>query len=314
MEDPELTPIQSWWNWCSESFGQMFIGVTAPLLLIFAVGVLVFTGGGDGGSSLTPQPPRSDVAGACVGSTPGVTGGVCATGTVSTAPDSLVVRTATPVPPTATPAPRSYTVQAGDTLSVICASEVSDLDLDACIDAIVDLSGLGGPDEITEGQSLRLPAASKATPAAGTPTTSTRSTTSATPVSPAEAPSSTSDVVFEPESSDEETTEAEATEVPAEETESGPTASLVALDEPEDDDEPVAEPTLTPTPEIIPEIPSWYSRENATLYTVQPGDTLITICIEQAPDLSVSDCVHLTMDLNDMDDPEVYAYEGILIP
>lgn len=60
--------------------------------------------------------------------------------------------------PTQTPAPVTYTVQTGESLTSICASELPDLP--DCVEAIVTLNGLAGPDVIAVGQVLELPSAS----------------------------------------------------------------------------------------------------------------------------------------------------------
>ena len=64
----------------------------------------------------------------------------------------------TPPTATATPVPVTYTVQAGDSLTSICASELPQLP--DCVQAVVTLNKLAGPDVIAVGQVLQLPPAS----------------------------------------------------------------------------------------------------------------------------------------------------------
>ncbi len=280
--------VRTWWDWCSESLGHTFAGVTAPLLVVAAFIVVVFfanTGGDDG----SPQPPRSDVAGICVTATPGSDALVTCGTTV--APDSLLVSTATPVPPTPTPAPRKYTVKAGDALSLICSNEVPNLEMDACIDAIVKLSGLGGPNEIFEGQVLELP------PSSGTSATSTRRTTTTTTTSV--APTATA-VIVEPTPTEEPVTEAEPT----------PAASLVAIDptaEPAEEDA-TTEPETTPTDEDL-------AATEGTEYTVQSGDSLLGICVAEEPNMNEDDCIEFVVLLNDLDGPDqIYEGQVLVLP
>jgi hypothetical protein len=202
-------------------------------------------------------------------------------------------------------------VQAGDTLSLICSAEVPEMPVDTCVAAVVRLSGLGGPDEIVEGQTLRLPAST-----AATPTTSTRpnggATATRTPQPPAAAPA----VVFEPEPAGDEDDVSEGTTEDSADA-SKPSASLVALgpDGLPPSPTPTATATAVPTATPVPTLPPGFDREDATLYTVQPGDSLLTICAEQVPQYSVPDCVYLVVELNDLQGPDqVYAHQGILLP
>jgi nucleoid-associated protein YgaU len=287
----------------------MFVGVTAPLLLVLMLAVFLFAHGGDN-DSLTPEPPRSDIASACSGAN----SAGCPTSVSALAPTGVVVRTATPVPPTPTPGPRSYTVEAGDTLSLICAAEVAEMAIDACIAAVVRLSDLDGPDDIVEGQTLRLP------PKAGsTPTSSTRPASSATATRTPQPQAGAPDVVFEPEPEDDDASDEvnESSADAAEADESKPAASLVALGPDGQPPTPTATATATPspTPSPVPTLPPGFRREDATLYTVKPGDNLLSICAEQVPQYSVPDCVYLVVQLNDLQAPdEVYAYQGLLLP
>ena len=291
----------------------MFVGVTAPLLFALVFVALVFANGGN--EDLTPQPPQSDVAGACVDATPsGVDAPPCSTSVSAIAPTGVVVQTATAVPPTATPAPRSYTVQAGDTLSLICAAEVPEMPIDTCVAAVVSLSDLGGPDEIVEGQTLRLPADT-----AATPTTSTRPAVVAKATRTPQVQAAVTDLIFETESSDDEDEVSEDTteEGATDDDDSSPSASLVALgpDGLPPSPTPTATATAMPTATPVPTLPPGFVREDATLYTVQPGDSLLTICAEQVPQYSVPDCVYLVVELNDLQGPDqVYAHQGLLLP
>ncbi len=273
--------VHVWWDWCSESLGHTFAGVTAPLLLLSGLFVVIFYATGSSDEPL-PQPPRSDVAGICVTATPGpqgltVCGTAGATGALAASP--------TPIPPTATPAPKTYTVKSGDTLLRICANQVPSMGPDGCVDSIIQLTGLSGPDEmIYEGQQLTLP------PNSGTPTATTHYTA---------APTSTP--VVEPT----------ATQEPATETESAPTpsASLVAIETATPADEATAAPEdTTPTDEAI-------ANSQGKEYTVESGDSLSSICASEVADMTVDDCVAFVVLLNNMDGPDqIAAGDTILIP
>jgi LysM repeat protein len=83
------------------------------------------------------------------------------TPTVST-PTAIVPPTAavepsptTPSEPTATPEPATYTVQAGDTLTLICNAERPNVP--DCVEQVVTLNALAGADQIAVGQELQLP-------------------------------------------------------------------------------------------------------------------------------------------------------------
>ena len=297
-----MSPIQSWWDWCAESFGHMFLGVTAPLLLVLAFLVMFMARGNGGDDSSAPQPPRADVAGVCLNATPGSIGAPdCET---TGAPTALIVQTATPVPPTPTPAPRSYTVQAGDTLSLICATEAPAMSQDACVDAIVSLSNLGGPDAIAEGQTLRLPPAAS-TPAPPTSSASTRRTPTATPPPVQEESAATPEVVFEPEPT--------ATQEP----EPTPYASLVALgpaDIARDDEaEPAAE--VAETPEQATPTAEEIETSEGTEYVVEDGDSLLGICVERVPDMPEDECIEFVVLLNALAGPdEITAGQVLILP
>jgi LysM repeat protein len=65
--------------------------------------------------------------------------------------------TATNEPPTPTPEPATYTVQAGDTLTLICNAQRPNVP--DCVEQIVTLNNLAGANQIAVGQDLQLPAA-----------------------------------------------------------------------------------------------------------------------------------------------------------
>jgi LysM repeat protein len=290
-----LNLVHKWWDWCSESLSHTFAGVTAPLLIISAFFVVVFyasQGGDDGG----PLPPRSDVAGVCVTSTTG--GQEC-----DAASTGVQVTTPTPVPPTPTPAPRSYTVQAGDTLSRICGNEAPDLSLDACVEAIVDLSDLEGPHEIFEGQTLKLPPGAAGSNGAATSTRRPAPTPTAVVVEPEPTlePEPTEEVVAEPEP--------EATQEPQ--------ASLVAIgpaDVAPDEDEAEAEPEATEEPEATPTAEE-LAESGGTEYEVEDGDSLLGICVNEVPDMDEEECMDFVVLLNDLDGPdEIRSGQEIILP
>ena len=255
----------------------MFAGVTAPLLLIAAF-VILFIAGCNGGDGLSPQPPRSDVGGVCVTATPGT--GIATNCGTTLEPNGVLVATATPVPPTPTPAPRSYTVQAGDTLSLICAGEVPALSVDICVDQIVSLSHLGGPDEIAVGQTLRLPPSATTS---STPTTSTSNRLQATATSIPAQPTPTGEAV--------------ATATTVAEPEPTQRASLVAVG-------PAAVSTVTEDTAADSTTPDSTEVPQGTAYVVQAGDSLLGICVDQVPDMDGHDCVEFLVALNHLDGPD----------
>jgi micrococcal nuclease len=91
--------------------------------------------------------------------------------TQQTAPTAPAA-TPTPVP---TPAPRTYIVQAGDTLTSICTNEVPEMEPDACVPETVDLNDLANASQIAVGQELLLPGGATTAGASG-PTGATGST------------------------------------------------------------------------------------------------------------------------------------------
>ena len=80
---------------------------------------------------------------------------------------------ATLEPPAPTPVPATYTIQPGDSLSAICASNAPHLTTDSCILQVVQLNALVDPGQIAVGQTLLLPVASTSVsePLLETPTT-----------------------------------------------------------------------------------------------------------------------------------------------
>jgi hypothetical protein len=230
------------------------------------------------------------------------------------------------VPPTPTPAPRTYVVQAGDTLSGVCATELSDLPRGACVDLIVEMSGLDGPDAIYEGQSLKLPGASAPS---GTPPT--RRTPAATPTLEAAEPEATATVEVEPEPT-------QAFEEPTATSEpvtgvltplSRPDQEAGTPDEGEPDGGSNAEADETPQGEtdgaLVPmlgefdvegaTLPHDFDMSNAHLYTVEPGETILSICLDQYPDLAAGECIGIIVALNGLGGAdEIFANQGILLP
>jgi LysM repeat protein len=87
---------------------------------------------------------------------------IFATAQVTAIATQTPLPTATSQPPTPLPTqtplpqPVTYTIQPGDSLTSICASQLPDLD--ECVSRVVELNGLGGADLIEAGQVLELPA------------------------------------------------------------------------------------------------------------------------------------------------------------
>jgi nucleoid-associated protein YgaU len=284
-----LNLVRLWWDWSSESFGHMFLGVTLPILLFGAVFVIFFAGS-RGGSGTPPLPPQSDIAGVCVTGTPDTESAQCHVTPLS----GLLVETATPVPPTPTPKPITYTVQAGDTLSQICAARAPSMATDQCVESIVELNGLDGPSEIFVGQSLQLPAGASSKT---TSTTASSTTRSATPVPSDAVPEPTT--VVEAEPTDTPAPEPTATPEPTEE--AAPQASLTAIG-PAAQDTPQSEAT-----------PVNASAVKGTEYVVQPGDSLLGICVAEVTDMGAEDCVDYTTLLNDLAGPDEIQVGQVLV-
>jgi LysM repeat protein len=306
--------FRSWWDWCTESFGHMFLGVTAPILFIAAFAVLVVAKGGGG----LPSPPRSEIAGVCLFATPG-TGEACGTLAASFPLGSLTVNTATPVLSTPTPVPRTYTVQPGDSLSLICAAEVPELAVDTCIEEVVALSDLAGPDSIVAGQSLRLPGT--AAPATG----SARRTPTPAATAPDPAPQATEEAEPTPEEEPEAEAAPDGTEAGEPNGEGTPESEGVEAEstpqvEAEDEVEPTATavgslvPLLTPL-EVAPDATLPPDFDDARLYVVEVGDSVLSICFGEVPDMPADECARLVVLLNDLGGPdEIYANQGLLLP
>lgn len=300
--------VRTWWEWCTESFGHMFLGVTAPILLIAAFVILVSAGDGD-----LPMPPRTDIAGVCLHATPSAGDAACAGSDAANASGALLIDTATPVPATPTPPPRNYTVQPGDALSVICAAEAPDMEVETCIAETVSLSELGGPDEIVAGQTIRLPGTA----------------TSGASDSPRPTPTPAPELTQEPdeESIQEPEEEAEpAVEAPEAADGEGEPEEVAVEDAPETDGDPEPGPETTPAASLVPmlqpldvdpeaPLPEDYDIDDAWLYVVQPGESILGICGEQVPDMPADECARYVVVLNELDGPdEIYAHQGLLLP
>lgn len=130
----------------------LFRGSLLALLIgtILAVWLLIQPPGGESnapqtGTIITPTPE------AAVETTPGLE--------ATLVPGGSPVAGETPAAET-TPAPSSdgtYTVEAGDTLSSICAEVAPSLDADECVDQIVTANGLADASTISVGQELVVP-------------------------------------------------------------------------------------------------------------------------------------------------------------
>jgi LysM domain-containing protein len=260
----------------------MFLGVTVPVLLLSVFGLLITA---NTGGSL-PQPPRAEIGGGCPEATPqpGETRACETPGTTQ----GRVVATATPVPDKPTPAWRTYAVQAGDTLSVICANEVPDLSSDACIEEIVSLSELDGPNDLSVGQELRLPPLASASPSSAAP-------------APSRTPASRGAV---------------AEETPATEDESagGSGAAANASDAEEGGADDNAESEASDAASDV-SLPADFDVNDARLYVVQDGDSLLTICSGQVSGLTTEECMQIVVLLNDLEGTdEIFASQELLLP
>jgi hypothetical protein len=203
MLDDISAALRRYWYWTtSGSMWRLAGGIGGPILAVALFYYVVFGGGGgdDGGSARapTPSPVPSNVAvGVLV--TPRTT--VVATGSPQRSPSSIAAATSATAAATTRPAGTpgatgtavagsglTYVVKSGDTLGAICAARVPNMDINACIAAIVSLNRLSGPDQLALDQQLALPAGASTsaggTPAAGTPSGSTATRPAGTPTTP----------------------------------------------------------------------------------------------------------------------------------
>jgi LysM repeat protein len=154
--------LRRYWAWMSSgSLLRFAIGYGVPIA-VFVFAVRAVSGGGGmpaDFSALAASPgPSAQVAGAAATAVPAGTAAPQATPTVA---KSVL----------------TYIVKSGDNLGAICAAHVPAMSIDACVSAIVQLNKLGGPDQLSVGQSLTLPAATTTTSASnqGTGSAATRS-------------------------------------------------------------------------------------------------------------------------------------------
>jgi LysM repeat protein len=151
--------LRRYWAWMSSgSLLRFAIGYGVPIaVFVFAVRAVNGGGGmpGNFSASAASPGPSALVAGAAATAAPAGTAAPQATPTVA---KSVL----------------TYIVKSGDNLGAICAAHVPAMSIDACVSAIVQLNKLGGPDQLSVGQSLTLPAATTTTSA------STQGTGSAT--------------------------------------------------------------------------------------------------------------------------------------
>jgi hypothetical protein len=143
--------LRRYWAWMSSgSLLRFAIGYSAPIAaLVLVFHVLINPADG--------LPSNFAVLEATAGPTAEVAGAA------ATAPASAQGTPAAPAA-TTTPAvskgPLTYIVKSGDSLGAICSVQMPSMAIDACVSAIVQLNRLGGPDQLSVGQSLSLPAIS----------------------------------------------------------------------------------------------------------------------------------------------------------
>jgi LysM repeat protein len=152
--------MRAYWRWMSNgSLGRFAIGYGAPIaLVILAVNLL----SGDGGIP-------SDLNAATQGGTPGITAQVAGANATprpgqSTTPQAGTTTAASPTPAKSV---LTYVVKSGDTLGAICSAQVPSMAVNSCVTAIVELNKLSGPDQLSVGQALSLPAAANSSSSAG---------------------------------------------------------------------------------------------------------------------------------------------------
>jgi LysM repeat protein len=147
--------LRSYWAWMSSgSLPRFAIGYAVPIIVFVLVANTIQGDGGlpAGYSSVANLPTRSaEVA-----------------GTAST-PEGTALAQNPPATTTVTKSQLTYVVKSGDSLGAICSAQVPSMPIDACVEAIVELNKLGGPDKLSVGQTLSLPAAGGTTSATTLP-------------------------------------------------------------------------------------------------------------------------------------------------
>lgn len=135
---------------------EFAVGLAAGGILSVLLLVLVVLPGDGNPSSASVRPTATSQGQTATG-----TNSLVATPTIT--PPPTIAPTNTPAAPTATPTPTpppeppTYTIQPGDNLSAICASEAPDVP--DCLDAIIELNGLDSPDDIQAGETILIPVA-----------------------------------------------------------------------------------------------------------------------------------------------------------
>lgn len=100
------------------------------------------------------EPADDDIRGAVTETQPSST--VAASSATRQATTTLATSTTTQ--PTSTPSARaSYVVKSGDTLGAICSAQVPSMSIPDCVEQIVSINKMAGPDQLSLGQSLALP-------------------------------------------------------------------------------------------------------------------------------------------------------------
>lgn len=147
-----------WWWMSSGSLLRFAIGYGAPIaVLVLAVQFI----------RSDPAPQDLSALNAGRGVTAEVAGAVAspqATAQMSTAPVNT---------PTVAASVLTYVVKSGDSLGAICSAHVPTMAINACVAAIVELNKLSGPDQLSVGQTLTLPAAGGSASRAAQPVSAT---------------------------------------------------------------------------------------------------------------------------------------------
>ncbi len=145
-----------WWWMTSGSLLRFAIGYGVPIALLI-VSVQLVRGGDDlaGDTSALSAKP---------GVTAEVAGAAASPQATSQATASTPLTT-----PTVGRSVLTYVVKSGDSLGAICSAQVPTMAVNACVTAIVELNKLGGPDKLSVGQSLSLPAAGASSSSASQP-------------------------------------------------------------------------------------------------------------------------------------------------
>lgn len=282
--------LGGYWRWATNGSGfRLAVAVGLPVLLPIVVLAALFANTQDNPqAAAVPSATRvSDLA--AVQATP--------------------VPTATNVPapptpaPTAVPVPLEYTVQPGDSLIAICASQVPELAVDDCVAETVQRNGMDSADQLAIGQVLVLPMLGVAPPPAD----------SSAPVSAA-APGLREYTVQSGDSLTAICIE-QVPELPPDECVSAivDLNGLAGADQIAIDQVLLLPGAVAAPPPADAGAPVVEGSPSPGAYTVKAGDSLGAICTAQVPAMSTAECVAAVVELNGLSGPDQIAVGQVLV-